>query len=127
MHDWSTEAWFAAVIASSAQLDPTPGATIRSQYVITGAPSGDVRYIETIEDGRLVALAHGVDAEVDVTVTVPYEDFKKLFRELITSDQLTTRKVEGKVEKIASLLPVRQTEKFKQHTARVRDFTRWPD
>lgn len=127
MVEWGTESWFEEVIKSSRRFDPTPGADVKSLYVITGAPSGDVRYVEEIKDGRVVRLTYDTGELIDVTVTVPYPDFKRLFKEGLTSDQLKSRKVEGDVSKIERLLPIRRTERFQEHTKHLRSITVWPD
>lgn len=51
-----------------------PGASADIQYVVTGAPDGDVRYWWIVQDGRLIDSQLGdLGERADFTLTMPYE------------------------------------------------------
>lgn len=69
-----SEEWLALQAELGADLPPRPGATARLQFVVAGAPDGEVAYHQRFEDGRLVECALGTDADADVTLAQTYAD-----------------------------------------------------
>lgn len=51
-----------------------PGATARVQVVVTGGPDGEVSYVQTFEDGRLISCRLGRDDTAEVTLTQVWRD-----------------------------------------------------
>ena len=54
-----------------ARTPERPGATPRMQYVVTGAPDGDVKYYTVIENGKITREQLGEDADAEFTLTAP--------------------------------------------------------
>lgn len=74
MATFLTQDWLDLHRSLASDLPERPGATARIQIVVAGAPHGEVAYVQTIEDGRLVACALGRDEAADVTLTQTYAD-----------------------------------------------------
>ena len=104
-----SEAWIDLQRALGAKLPERSGATARVQYVVTGAPDGEVRYIHTVVDGRTAAIALGSDDTADVTFTNTYADAQALARGEVDPSVLFMRgrtKMAGDMGKVLALMPV---------------------
>src|SRR2546422_10246717 len=55
-----------------------PGATAKMQYVVTGGPEGEGKYYWGLEGGKLLESQLGGIADGDFTLTMTYEDAKKV-------------------------------------------------
>jgi putative sterol carrier protein len=108
-------------------LPETPGASVRLQQVVTGAPGGDVTYHVVIEDGRTVAQALGEDPEgAEVTLIATYDDSVRiLLGELDASAAFMQGrvKVTGNMAKVMALLPLTNSPEHRQAQAQLRDDT----
>ena len=69
-----SEEWLALHESLGADLPERPGVSARLQFVVTGTPSGEVAYVLSIADGRVVAVRMGHDDDADVTFTESYKD-----------------------------------------------------
>ena len=55
-----------------------PGATARMQFAVTGAPDGDVKYYQVLDNGKILESTLGEDANADFTMTSAYDDTVKI-------------------------------------------------
>jgi hypothetical protein len=78
MTTFLSQEWLDAERATSEALPPTPGASARVQWVVTGGPEGEVRFTSVIEDGRIVEQALGDVPDADFTLTAPHPLFEAL-------------------------------------------------
>ena len=104
----------------------TPGATVHMQYVVTGAPDGEVKYYTVIENGHTLEQALGEDPEADVTLTSSYEDSVKVAKgELDTNAAFMQGrvKVTGNMAKVMALLPLTNKPEYKDIQARLLEQT----
>ena len=116
------EDWFALGAVEGGGLPAVPGASIRLQQVVTGGPTGDVRYLTIIEDGRTVEQRVGVDSDADVTITTTYDDAVAIQRgELdINAGFMQGRvKVGGDMAKLLDLLPLATSPGWREAQARI--------
>lgn len=98
-----------------ADLPERPGATARLQYVITGSPGGDVRYHQTVVDGRVVELGLGVDSAAEVTLTQTYADAVQIATGALESTTAFMQgrvKVVGPMGPVMALLPLTQSDDY---------------
>ena len=50
------------------------------QYVVTGAPDGDVKYFTVIDDGKIVENQLGEDKEAEFTLSSTYDDSVRVLK-----------------------------------------------
>jgi putative sterol carrier protein len=110
----------------------TPGATVRMQQVITGAPDdvatdgNDVKYYTVIENGKTLEQSLGELPDAEVTLTNSYEDAVKISKgELDTNAAFMQGrvKVTGNMAKIMSLMPLTNKPEYKDIQERLRKET----
>jgi putative sterol carrier protein len=93
-----------------------PGATARLQYIVTGAPEGEVHYYSVLDNGRMLENALGDDPEAEVTMTSAYEDSVKMAKGELDANAAFVQgkvKVAGNMSKVMSLLPLTQSPEYK--------------
>ena len=94
-----------------------PGATARMQYVVTGAPEGDIRYYWILENGKLQESKLGDLPDAEVTLTQSYEDAVKIQKGELDANAAFMQgrvKVTGNMAKLMSLLPITNSPEYKQ-------------
>lgn len=118
MARYLSQEWMDRARALAAEVPETPGATVRMQQVVTGAPGGDVVYHTVIEDGRPVAQALGEDPEgADLTLTSTYEDSVLIFTGELDASAAFMQgrvKVVGDMAKMMAMLPLTAKPEYKQ-------------
>ena len=115
-----SQGWCDAQRSLGAGLPERPGASARLQVVVTGAPSGEVHYVQHLDDGRIVACALGDDPEADVTLTQTYADALLILQgELDPSAAFMQGrvKVAGNMGRLMGVLPVLQSHEHHALTA----------
>jgi putative sterol carrier protein len=99
-----------------------PGATARMQYVVTGAPEGDVKYVTVIENGTMTENRLGDDADAEFTLTSGYEDSVRVLKGELDANAAFMQgrvKVTGNMGKLMTLMPLTQSPEYKQILADV--------
>lgn len=130
MPRYLTQEWMDRAHELTAAVPETPGANVRLQQVVAGAPGGDVTYHLVIVDGRTVAQGLGEDPEgADVVLTSTYEDsVKVLLGELDPSAAFMQGrvKVTGNMAKMMALLPLTNNPEHKRAQEQLREETELP-
>lgn len=106
----------------SADLPVRPGASLRLQIVVSGAPDGEVIYTQRIEDGRIVAATLGADAEAEVVLTQTYADAQAIANgdlELDAGFMQGRVKMTGTTGDLMAILPLTQSPEYKALLAEV--------
>jgi hypothetical protein len=110
----------------------TPGASVRMQQVITGAPAdvandGDqVKYFTVIENGKTLEQSMGEDPDAEVTLTNSYEDALKIAKGELDANAAFMQgrvKVTGNMAKIMSLMPLTSKPEYKEIQEKLKDET----
>jgi hypothetical protein len=103
-----------------ADLPEQPGASGRVQHVVTGTPAGEVRFVETIADGRVVDVSPGADDGADVTYTHTYADAQGILRGELDATVAFMQgrvKMAGDMGTVLALMPVSRSEDLRQAMA----------
>lgn len=103
-----------------------PGATARMQYVVTGAPEGDVRYYTVIENGLMQENTLGTDDAAEFTLSTTYDDSVKILNGDLDANAAFMQgrmKVTGNMGKLMSLMPLTQSPEYKAIQAQVSEQT----
>ena len=117
-----SQEWLALGVEAGLSLPETPGASLRLQQVVTGAPQGDVRYVTVIEDGRTVEQRLGDDPDADLVITTTYADALAMHRgelDLNTGFMQGRVKIGGDIAKVFALLPLAGRSEWAAAQARV--------
>ena len=105
-----------------------PGATARMQYVVTGAPDGDVKYFSVIENGKMLENTLGEDPQAEFTLTTGYDDSVKVLKGELDANAAFMQgkmKVSGNMGKLMSLMPLTQSPEYKAIQTKVADQTEY--
>jgi alkyl sulfatase BDS1-like metallo-beta-lactamase superfamily hydrolase len=104
-----------------------PGATAKMQYAVTGAPEGeDIKYYWVLEDGKLLDSQLGEAADADFTLTMSYEDAKKVQQGELDPNAAFMQgrmKVSGNMAKLMSLLPLTNSPEYRALQEQIREIT----
>jgi predicted lipid carrier protein YhbT len=113
--------WLKELTRLGSALPARPGATARIQVVVTGGPDGEVAYVQTVEDGRLVAAELGRDDSAEVTLTNTHADAVQIATGALDPSAAYMQgrtKVVGDVGRLMALMPMLQSE---EHRALIRE------
>jgi alkyl sulfatase BDS1-like metallo-beta-lactamase superfamily hydrolase len=106
-----------------------PGATAKMQYVVSGAPEGeDIRYYWVLEDGKLLDSQIGEAADSDFTLTMSYDDAKKVQQGELDPNAAFMQgrmKVSGNMAKLMSLLPLTNSPEYRALQEQIREITEY--
>lgn len=117
-----SQAWLDLQQSLAQDLPERPGATALVQYVVTGTPDGEVRYVQSVVDGRLAATALGDDADAEVTLTQTYADARQIAEGELDASAAFMQgrvKVVGDMGKVMALMPLTQSEEYQARLAEV--------
>ena len=109
MPKYLTQEWMDRAKELAQDFPETPGATVRLQQVVTGAPEGDVKYYTVIENGKTLEQNLGEDPQADVTLTNSYEDALKIMKGELDANAAFMQcrvNVTGNMAKIMSMMPL---------------------
>jgi predicted lipid carrier protein YhbT len=115
-----SQAWLDLQLAVTKDLPERPGATARLQHVVTGTPEGDVRYHQTIVDGRLVEVGLGDHPDAEVTLTQTYADAREVAQGELDATAAFMQgrtKVVGDMGKVMALMPLLQSAQYRDALA----------
>jgi putative sterol carrier protein len=118
--------WQAAAKELAQEFPERPGATARMAYVVTGGPSGDVKYYMVVENGKVTDQAVGELADPDFTLTASWDDSVKVQKGELDANAAFMQgrmKVAGNMGKLMSLLPLTMSPEYKAIQQKVTDIT----
>ncbi len=117
-----SQAWLDLHLAAAVGLPERPGATARVQHVVTGTPDGEVRYFQSLVDGRVSEVGLGDDAGAEVTYLQTYAAALEVARGEVGADVAFMRgrlKVTGDMGKVMDLMPLTTSGEYRSLIAEV--------
>ncbi len=127
MAKYLTQEWLDETKRLAVDQLARPDVTARLQYVVVGAPAGDVRYYWVVQDGKLLDAQLGTTT-ADVTMTAPYETWVQIaLGELDPSAAYMQGvvKVNGDMGRVLKLLPMTRSPEYRDLMARLRAATEY--
>ena len=129
MSKYLTQDWLDETRKMAESQPERPGASARMQYVVTGAPEGDVKYYWILENGKLQDSQLGEIPDADFTLTVSYDDSVKIQKGELDPNAAFMQgrmKVTGNMGKLMSLMPLTQSPEYKAIKEKVTAVTEFP-
>ena len=128
MSKYLTQEWLDEGLKLAQEFPERPGATARMQYVTTGAPEGDVKYFQVLENGKILESTVGEDPNADFTITTTYDDSKKIQDGELDPNAAFMQgrmKVTGNMAKLMSLLPLTNSPEYRALQEQIREITEY--
>ena len=117
MPKYLSQEWMDTAKQLAGDFPETPGASVRMQQVVTGAPDGgEVKYYTVIENGKTIEQKLGEDPDAEVTLTNTYEDAVKIMKGELDANAAFMQgkvKVTGNMAKMMSLMPLTSKPEYK--------------
>lgn len=126
MPKFLTQEWLDQVRELAQEFPERQGATAVMQFVVTGAPEGEVKYYQQIENGKMLEAKVGEAENPDFTITQAYEDAEKIQKGELDANAAFMQgklKVTGNMGKLMSLMPLTQSPEYKQIQGKVNEIT----
>jgi putative sterol carrier protein len=126
MAKWLTQEWLDETRKMAESQPERPGASARMQYVVTGAPDGDVKYYWVLENGKLLESNVGELADAEVTMTQTYEDAQKIQKGELDANAAFMQgriKVQGNMAKLMALMPLTNAPEYKELQKQIQEIT----
>ena len=117
MAKYLTQEWLDVGKKLAENQPERPGASARMQYVVTGAPDGDVKYYWVLENGKLLESQLGELPDAEVTLAQSYDDAVKITKGELDANAAFMQgriKVTGNMAKVMALLPLTTAPEYKQ-------------
>jgi putative sterol carrier protein len=117
MSKWLSQEWLDETRKMAEGQPERAGASARMQYVVTGAPGGDIDYYWILENGKISQSQLGRLADAEVTLTTGYPDALKIQKGELDANAAFMQgkvKVTGNMAKVMSLLPITNSPEYKQ-------------
>ena len=128
MAKYLSQEWLDLQRELAQEFPERPGATARMQYVVTGAPEGDVKYFTVIDNGTIVENTLGSDEQAEFTLTTTYDDSVKILKGDLDANAAFMQgrmKVTGNMGKLMSLMPLTQSPDYKAIQTKVAEQTEY--
>jgi putative sterol carrier protein len=126
MSKWLTQEWLDETRKMAESQPERPGASARMQYVVTGAPDGDVKYYWVLENGKLLESKVGELPDAEVTMTQTYEDAQKIQKGELDANAAFMQgriKVQGNMAKLMALMPLTNAPEYKELQKQIQEIT----
>jgi predicted lipid carrier protein YhbT len=128
MSKWLSQEWLDETRKMAEGQPERPGASARMQYVVTGAPEGDVRYYWLLENGKLLEAKLGDMDDPELTLTQTYDDAMKIQKGELDPNAAFMQgriKVAGDMAKLMALLPITNSPEYRQLQTEIRAITEY--
>ena len=126
MSKFLTQEWLDETRGMAASQPERPGASARMQYIVTGAPDGDVHYYWIVENGKLLDSQLGDVADADFSMSMTYDDALKIQRLELDANAAFMQgriKVNGNMAKLMSLMPITNSPEYRGLMAEIDKIT----
>ena len=126
MAKYLSQEWLDLQKEEAQEFPERPGATARMQYVITGAPDGDVKYFCVIDNGKMLENTLGEDPAAEFTMTQGYDDSIKVLKGELDANTAFMQgrvKVTGNMAKLMALLPITSSPEYRDLQSKIRELT----
>jgi predicted lipid carrier protein YhbT len=124
--EYLTQEWLDESRALAQDQPERPGASATMQFVVTGAPDGDIKYYWKIENGRLADSSLGELPDAEVTLTTTYQDSVAIQKGELDANAAFMQgktKVTGNMGRLMQLMPLTMSPEYKALQEKVQAIT----
>ncbi len=128
MPAYLTQGWLDLLGGLARGLPERTGVNARVQHVVTGTPEGEVRYVQSWSDGRLVDTSLGTDAGAEITFLQSYQDARQVARGEVGVEVTFMQgrlKVTGAMGTVMALMPLLTSDDYRSVLAEVSNQTEY--
>jgi putative sterol carrier protein len=128
MAKYLTQEWLDLQKELAQEFPERANATARMQYVVTGAPDGDVKYFRVIDNGKMLENSLGEDSEAEFTITNSYDDAVKILKGELDANAAFMQgklKVTGNMAKLMALMPLTMSPEYKSIQSKLAEQTEY--
>jgi putative sterol carrier protein len=128
MAKYLTQEWLDEARELSKDQPERPGASAKMQYVVSGAPDGDIKYYWVLENGKLLESQLGEIADADFTMTSTYDDSVAIAKGELDANAAFMQgrmKVAGNVGKLMTLMPLTMSPEYQKLQETIRGVTEY--
>ena len=128
MPEYLSQEWLDEARALAQDQPERPGVSATMQFVVTGAPDGDVKYYWVLQDGLLTEAALGELPDAEVTLTTTYQDSVAIQQGELDANAAFMQgktKVTGNMGKLMQLMPLTMAPEYKTLQDKVRAITEY--
>jgi putative sterol carrier protein len=115
MPTFLSDDWHAMVVELAQTLPERDGVSIRMSFVVSGAPGGDIKYHQVVENGKLVAQGNGALGDADVTMSVSWADSVAMQQGELDPNVAMMQgraKIAGNMGKVIAILPLSTSSEY---------------
>jgi alkyl sulfatase BDS1-like metallo-beta-lactamase superfamily hydrolase len=123
-----TQEWLDEARTLAQDQPERPGATATMQFVVTGAPGGDIKYYWVLENGVLAEASLGELPDAEVTLTTSYPDAVAVQKGELDANAAFMQgktKVTGNMGKLMQLMPLTMSPEYRALQEKVRTVTEY--
>ncbi|HSO95859.1 MAG TPA: SCP2 sterol-binding domain-containing protein [Acidimicrobiia bacterium] len=128
MPKYLTQEWLDDARALAQDQPERPGVSATMQFVVTGAPDGDITYYWVVENGRLIEASLGHLPDAEVTLTTTYADSVAIQKGDLDANAAFMQgktKVTGNMAKLMLLMPLTMAPEYQALQDQVRARTEY--
>jgi predicted lipid carrier protein YhbT len=121
-----TQEWLEEARALAQDQPERPGASATMQFVVTGAPDGEIKYYWVLENGLLAEAALGELPDAEVTLTTTYPDSLAIQKGELDANAAFMQgktKVTGNMGKLMQLMPLTMSPEYRALQEKIRAIT----
>ena len=126
MPKYLTQEWLDEARGLAQDQPERPGASATMQFVVTGAPDGDIKYYWVLENGLLAESALGELPDAEVTLTTTYQDSVAIQKGELDANAAFMQgktKVTGNMGKLMQLMPLTMSPEYRALQEKIRAIT----
>jgi hypothetical protein len=130
MPTYLSDEWHAMVVELADSLPSLDGVSVRMSFVVSGAPGGDIKYHQVVENGKLLVQSNGQLADADVTMTVNWVDSVAMQRGELDPNVAMMQgraKIAGNMGKVIAALPLTTSAEYAHVQSLVQARTEFPE
>lgn len=124
-----SDEWHSIALELADVLPEREGVSIRIAFVVSGAPGGDRKYYQIVENGRLLAQANGTITDADVTLTVSWADSIAMHTGQLDPNVAMMQgraKIAGNMGRVIAALPLSTSAEYAVLQEKIRAHTELP-
>ena len=126
MVQYLSQEWLDKAMELAQTFPERPGASARMAYVVTGGPSGDLKYFQIVENGKVLGQSRGELPDADFTLTSTWGDSVMIQKGELDANAAFMQgriKCTGNMGKLMAMMPLTMSPEYKMIQDQIREIT----